>query len=45
MALGWHYDEEALQDFDLDVTHHTPVLADDGKDSLMGIAITNKVLN
>ena len=28
IMLGMHYDHEALQDFDLDVTHHDDVTAE-----------------
>ena len=37
MALGLHFDEEALQDFDLDVVHNSDEISLH-QDSLMGIA-------
>ena len=43
MALGLHYDPEALQDFDLDVTHHS--VTEIKEDSLMGLAVHQKINN
>lgn len=45
IMLGLHYDAEALEDFDLDVTHHPENILEVEKDSLMGLAIKKKVIN
>lgn len=45
MALGLYFDEEALQDFDLDVVHSNSLATEVEQDSLMGLAIKTKVIN